>query len=346
MTERLSIGQREKRGIRGSRHGGGRKGTMRIIRLVATTLIVQAFGLCMSFFPTSAQTSPRGTLLDRIEDGDYVWSLRFPREEATLLGYGYAVLRSVQTKCVGLVSEAESSEVDSFFPSLTGTAGNIDLRGAIQGFLVVTAYRTLETRAEADIREIPCNGPRMNRIGQNVWRMLTGRRPSARGDSTGRWTFLDEDEVPISTYHRYAGQGASLAFGSAADVFEDDVRQLKEWGVTILECRYDQDPNDKSREEQYYWGPSFVAGVAYRVNIVWDAFLRSSQERMDRATGTAGRGSGRVIHPFATYGPPRQECPSLGDPDLSMKPIAVREAFSFPTGRCRPVGNGLFKCPG
>ena len=325
---------------------------MRRTKLVATALTVQAFGLCMSFSPSSAQTSQRGTLLNRIEDGDYVWSLRFSREEATLLGYGYALLESIQRKCPALVSETESSEVASFFPILTGTAGAANLQETIGGFLVVAASQALKTRAEEDLAEIidgaggiPCGGSRIDRIAQNVWRMLTGRRPSARGDAAGRWTFLDEDIVPISTYHRYASQGASLAFGSAADVFEDDVRQLGEWDVTILECRYDVDPSDQSHEEQYYWGPSLLADIAYGQSLVWKAFILSSQERIDRATGTAGRGSGGIIHPFTTYGPPRRECPSLGDPDLSMKRIAVREAFSFPTGRCRPVGNGLFRCP-
>lgn len=320
---------------------------MRIIRLVATTLIVQTFGLCISVSPISAQTSQQ--LLNRIHDGDYVWSLRFSREEARLIGYGYAVLNSVRETCPNVISGSEFAEVEGFVPTLTG--GNVNLRETIQGFPIAGAYQALETSAKEDVEKIvgepaTCTGDQIHRIGQNVWRMLAGRRPVVRRDMAGGGTFLDEEVVPISAYHRYAGEGASLAFGSAADVFESDVGQLREWGVTILECRYDEDPNDQSHEEQYYWGPSFVADMAYRVNFLWGTFILSSQARMDRATGTAGRGSGRVIHPFATYGSPRRECPSLRDPDLSIKRIAVREAFSFPTGRCRPVGNGLFKCPG
>lgn len=283
--------------------------------------------------PMFAATDQQQALWDRIYNGDYVWSLRFPEDEAMLLGYGLGLLNQLPEKCPDLLSQAELDEVRSFIPTLVEDSyGRLSLLEILQrASRIGVSYAGLRAAAGAhlDIRikkDPTCSGAQIHRIGQNVWRMLAGRRPRYVGKAARRSTFVDQAVVLIdSRYHYYlVAPGPSLFGGVQNRVFESDVRQLRVAGVTILECRYDENPNDEYYEEQYYWGPSLAAEVFYPIQILWRAFIDSSQERMDRETGTARHGRGRVIHPFTTYGPPRRECPSLRDPELLMEQIPDR----------------------
>lgn len=322
---------------------------------IISTLIIHMLVLPMLATPVFAQTD-MNPLYYRIYDGDYVWSRNFPRKETSLIAYGFGLFDEIQKECPNAISRSDIDEVNSNFTYASGT----DQYGALHGVQAIDvlwqsvraggAYLSLRKSAEKDVEtlldlDFKCDGTRINRVGQNVWRMLAGRRPMYRAESAKRSTLLKEFIVPIDTYHKYPGIGGSLAGGAARRVFERDVDYMKGYGMTILECHYDENPNDEYHEEQYYWGPSMGAQVLSLLQIAWVPFVESSQERMDRNMGSAGRGIGHVIHPFKTYGAPRSECPAIRDPDLSLRQIRKPEMIEWPKGKCRPVGNGLFDCP-
>ncbi len=214
-----------------------------------------------------------------------------------------------------------------------------------QAVILSTTYLSLRTAATRDLDSLRltsgCRGKKTERVAQNVWRMLAGKRPLYQADSVKSSSFLREFILPIDKYHYYPGVGYSLTGGAARRVFMSDVEQMKDEGMTILECHYDENPDDGHHEEQYYWGPSLGAQVFSPIPFIWLTFLESSQQRMDKAAGV----SGRFIHPFTTYGAPRRECPSERDPGLDMARVEDPELIEWPKGKCKPVGNRLFDCP-
>ena len=321
---------------------------MRMVMQIITTVIIYALTLFLLATTVSAQPSTN-PLFKRIYDGDYVWSREFPRKEASLVAYGFGLFNAIRSKCPNAISNAAVDDVQSFFANVAGT----NQYGAqvsvvlLQAVSLTGEYVSLHKVAERDLLNSSpiCDGAELNRVAQNVSRMLASKRPLYRSESAQKTTFLKEFIVPIDTYHHYPGIGGSLAGGTARRVFDRDVDELKEYGMTILECHYDENPNDEYHEEQYYWGPSLGAEIFSPIPIIWLNFLESSQMRMDREMGSAGRGKGRVIHPFTTYGSPRSECPSIRDPGLAMARIEKPKTIEWPKGKCRPVGNGQFECP-
>ena len=216
---------------------------------------------------------------------------------------------------------------------------------------ISAANRDLRSTAIFDLNnEIAisrCNGSRISRVSDNVWRMLAGRKPSYLSGSAKKSTLISESVVPIDRYHQYPGVGTSLAGGASRRVFERDVDEMNTYNLTILECRYDENSDDEIQEEQYYWGPSLAAQMFSPIPIIWQSFLLSSQERMDRAMGWNGNGKYQAIHPFTTYGSPRVECPSFRDRKLSFKEIEVitREEWDYQAGPCIMQENGAMECP-
>ncbi len=315
-------------------------------RQIISTLIVHTLTLPILATAVFAQSS-MNPLFHRIYDGDYVWSVEFPRKETSLIAYGFGLFNEIQEQCPNAISQRDIDEVGAYFANISRTNQyGIQVSAVfLQAVSFTGAYASLRKAAEKDVDTLKCHGSTMNRVGENVWRMLAGRGPLYQAESAKNSTFLKQFIVPISTYHYYPKIGNSLAGGTASRVFERDVEELKGYGMTILECHYDENPNDEYHEEQYYWGPSLGAQVFSPIPIFWQNFLESSQRRMDKEMGSAGRGIGRVIHPFTTYGAPRTECPSIRDPGLPLAQIADPEIIEWPEGKCRPVGNGLFECP-
>jgi len=319
-------------------------------RQIVDTLIIYMLTLPMLATTVFAQTS-MNPLFHRIYDGDYVWSLKFPSEEVRLVGYGYALFEELQKKCPNVISQSQIGEVGSFLSTVSGS-NNYGVHndfGAQMSAEFLQQLRLLGAQAafridaekDANILALDCSSAKANRVGQNVWRMLAGRRPAYLAQSARQSTILREDEVPINYRHYYDEIHGLLIGGTAARVFKSDVDEMNGYGVTVLECLYDEDPNDEFQERQYYWGHSLVAQLVYNISIIGGNFLLSKQQRMDREIG----GAGRFIHPFTTYGSPRPECPSFLDPDLHHYQRPIPKTIEWPKGKCRPVGNGLFDCP-
>lgn len=289
----------------------------------------------------------------RIYDGDYVWSIDFPEQERSLIAYGYALFKSIQEACPGVLSQSEIYEVGFFIDTVAGNNqfGMPVSAVFLRSVTISAANRDLRASAISDLdNEIEvstCNSPRVSRVSDNVWRMLAGRNPQYRAESVKKPTLTRQSVVPLAIYHQYPGAGISLAGGAPLRVFERDVSEMNTYKLTVLECRYDKFPDDEIQEEQYYWGPSLVAQVFSPMPIVWQSHLESSQDRMDRAIGWNGREKYRAIHPFTTYGSPRAECPSFRDPKLRFKEIEVitRAEWDYQAGPCVMQENGSMECP-
>lgn len=315
------------------------------------TFLVLIIFIQFAFMSTVIAQTGQSSLFDRIYAGDYVWSLNLPKQEPTLMAYGVGLYNEIQISCPGMISQSEIADVNFFFTNISGNNryGVSVSQVFWQAVNVAGAYVNIQRRAKTEVETLKgastCRGAKINRVAENTWRMLAGRRPLYRADSLPRSSLLNESVVPIDTYHYYPDIGNSLVGGTARRLFKDDVDRLKKIDMTILTCLYDEDSDDLIQEVQYYWGPSMVTLFAGPLPIIWQVFFEFSQSRMDEAMGSAGRGIGHVIHPFTTYGSARFECPSLRDQDLPMAQIKLQEKVEWPEGACRPVGNGLFECP-
>ncbi len=292
--------------------------------------------------------SSQSALFDRIYDGDYVWSTDFPREEALLLAYGWGLFNQINEQCPDIISQSEEQEAATFILTISGaTQYGVQATAVIPQVIDFVGKYLLDQSAAATevkllVERSTCRSPTINRVGQNVWRMLAGRRPLHLADTVGRSTLLSESEVPIETYHHYAV--TRTVHDRVWEQWKSDVETAEKLNLTVLECRYDEDPDDEKQEEQYYWGLSFFVRLTSSAPMALHFFIEYAQQQMDQAMG---RGYGGVIHPYTTYGSPRSECPSLRDPNLITKEIEVpnRPEFNYQAGPCVMQENGVFICP-
>jgi hypothetical protein len=286
----------------------------------------------------------------RIYDGDYVWSVDFPKRETSLLAYGWGLYNAVREQCPGIISQSSEAEVDAAFDHMTGqNQYGVPVSAVlIRATRLGSQYLALQTAAANDAKRLAdknCSGRIISRAADNVWRMLATKRPAHQAEGVSNSTLIKEITLPIETYHYYSGVGVSLVGGAARRVFDRDVEEVKAYGMTILECHYDNDPEDQYHEEQYYWGPSVGARIFSQIPIVWQNFLLSSQARMDKAMGTSPGSRYAAIHPFTTYGAPRGECPAIADTAMHVARIENPEFIRWPEGKCKRLDNGLLDCP-
>lgn len=292
-------------------------------------------------------------LRDRIYAGDYRWTRDFPRKEAELVGYGYALFAQIVEVCPRIITRSQQDQVAALIHGLSDSAGDPDgfpdLVALNRAFLGSVFYKPA---ARAHVKSIvgtpPCAAEYVQRLGQNLWRMLAKRRPLYSDGSAGRVTFLREAIVPLGFQHYYLDQVPSVAHGVPHRIFEADVQQVRSLGLglTILECSFDENSDDQQYEKQYYWGPSRALGLPFLGQWFKELLITTRQARMDEATGSGGMGRGRVIHPFATYGSPRRECPAAADPGLPVNNRFAQapEGGVWDTRLCKPIG-GVFECP-
>ena len=308
--------------------------------------------LLFSLFATPGYAQQRlDSLFDRIYDGDYVWSADFPSRETALLAYGWGLYNAIHEQCPGLIFESSRSQVDAAFAHMTGInqygieLSVIAIRSARLGAANLGLRDTAANKVGAIIRSEGCAGRKLSRTADNVWRMLATKRPAHQAEGINNSTLIKEITLPIDTYHFYPDIGVSIVGGAAWRVFKQDVAELKGYGMTILECHYDENTNDQHHEEQYYWGPSLGAQIFSPIPVFWQNFLFSSQVRMDKAMGMQAGGRYRAIHPFTTYGAPRGECPPIADRGMHVARIEDPEPIRLPEGKCKRLDNGLLDCP-
>jgi hypothetical protein len=277
--------------------------------------------------PASAQAPDPG-LLGRIEQGDFVWSVDFPRRDAALLGYGNALKDAFARLCPNAVSAARSTEINLFSLTWFGTATQSLLKGQaldLGGIVAATASSAMfRSSAHEELHRLVsgggCTDPRVKALADNVGQMLSGRRP-AHGTGKLRTSLVEEKVSAVRGRHAYLEKEVLLTPGEMQ--LEADFKQAAELGLTVLECHYDSVPDDMYYEVQYYWGMSALATAGFVVPRFAGAFFDSSQKRLVEANGQYYR------HPFLTYGSPRWECPALKDTLLPEKQIyAPRRAVA------------------
>ena len=285
--------------------------------------------------------TPRGkhaNLFKRIQEGDYVWSKAFPRKDKALLGYAIALRESVDQYCPGTISAGHSINIEYFTGALRGDQ-SID---ALQGrkpidFAEVYTLSIIETpyykSSRSHFTQLAnangCDGAQTQALTSNLAHLLSGRRP-AYTPKPRPTTLVVEKLSPIEAKHAYENKSGAALTTRGARQLDHDFSQASSAGMTLLECHYDEKPDDEWYHVQYYWGIDAITSIGYLAPNFADAFQRSSQERITKANGRA------YTHPFTTYGFPRLECPPIMDPALGAKKIyaprksAASDADSVP----------------
>lgn len=267
----------------------------------------------------SSAVSAQSDALHRIERGDWIWSMEFPRAEAPLLGYGMGLLRGIRSACPSVRPDgAEGAFSSSWIMAGVIGSGSVgpDLAATVAG---VGAARTARSVGEADGARLAgegCASTRVKRIAENASRMVSGRRPAHGGEHLAG-TLVREIVAPVRT--RQITDRAIPAVTRnprLLSFFEQDASELSRIGFQVLECHYDADPTDGDQEVQYYWAMG-VASVAHAMTLL-PRLVSAAQDRMARMA------PGLAHHPFLDYGPPRSECPARMDPALAYKEIYAR----------------------
>ncbi|WP_411820003.1 hypothetical protein ABFZ85_00475 [Hyphococcus formosus] len=270
--------------------------------------------------------TPRGKhakLFKRIQAGDYVWSKAFPKKDKALLGYAIALRESVDQYCPGTISAGHSINIEYFTGALQGDQIIDTLQGRkpiefaelfAQSIIETPYYNTSRSHFTQMVKANGCDGAQTQALTTNLAHLLSGRRP-AYTPKPQPTTLVVEKLSPIEAKHAYENKSGAALTSRGAKQLDHDFNQAKSAGMTLLECHYDEKPNDEWYHVQYYWGIGAVTSIGYLAPTFADAFQRSSQERITKANGRV------YTHPFTTYGFPRLECPPIIDPALGSKKI-------------------------
>jgi hypothetical protein len=279
------------------------------------------------------------TLLDRIERGDWVWSMEFPRQESVLLGYGIGLKEAIREHCATFrISDDERWFSGSWILAGLQREGRVgpDLTSVVLSSAQASGAKAFgESDAQRLVAE-GCTASRTIRVFENASRMTSGRRP-AHGAPSGGVTLIDEKQTPVDGRH-FSDRSADLVLvAQLAQLFEAHARDMASRGFQVLECHYDSDPTDANAEVQYYWGGK--QGLFAQIVGFLPELVRTAQQQLEaraRETGVAFRTVPR--HPFVDYAYPRSECPSRRDPSLPIKQIAAyRRAAPGVAAPSKPV---------
>ena len=260
-------------------------------------------------------------LLLRIERGDYVWSTSFPVKDAALLGYGRGLMEALGKLCPQAVPAGAAEQSEAFFLSWMGngfgsmTAGGNGLQTVASAILNAGITNAMSKDANNDAITLMltpgCTAKETKELGANLARMLSGRRPSYGNKATA--PALVSEQFALISNKDTVGEGLEKIQTPGSIELEAEFKSAASMGLTVLECKYyDKDP--MYYNVQYYWGANSPATLGFMVPAVASAFLRTNQERLQKANGSA-----IVTHPFLYYGSPRWECPAELDPELPQK---------------------------
>ena len=263
-------------------------------------------------------------LLQRLERGDWVWSLDFPRTDALLLGYGIGLVAAVREKCTSFPISAE----ERWFGGSWIMAG-LQREGRVGPNLAAVVFSTAQATAASaagtdDGRRLAaqgCNAAQTRRATENAMKMTAGQRP-AHGGPTSGITLVEEKHSPVNGRHFTERSMDIMDFTPLAQQFVSHAEEMAGRGFQVLECHYDSDPADSFYEVQYYWGGGlelFAQLAGFLPELV-----RVAQQKLEeraRASGLALRATPR--HPFLDYAHPRSECPARRDAALPIKQIAA-----------------------
>ncbi len=294
----------------------------RLVKWIALSAV------CLSPFSARAFDDPphrliHKDLLLRIEQGDYVWSTAFPVKDTTLLAYGRGLMQGLNQLCPQALPRGAVDQSEAFFLSWMGngfgsmTAGGNGLQTVASALLNagITNLMSKDARNDAITLMLTpgCTARETKELGANLARMLSGRRP-LYGDKASAPNLVSEQSALISSKDT-VGEGLEKIQTPGSIELAAEFNSAASMGLTVLECKYaDKDPMYYS--VQYYWGANSPATLGFMVPTVASAFLRTNQDRLQKANGSA-----IVTHPFLWYGSPRWECPAEIDPALPRKRI-------------------------
>jgi len=280
-------------------------------------------------------------LLLRIQRGDYVWSSSFPVNDAALLGYGRGLMQELDRRCPQALPSGAVDQSEAFFLSWMGngfgsmTAGGAGLQTVASALLNAGITNAMAKDATNDaitlMRTRGCAAKEMKELGANLARMLSGRRP-LYGNKASAPALVSEQSALITSKDT-VGEGLEKIQTPGSIELEAEFKAAASMGLTVLQCKYyDKDP--MYYNVQYYWGANSPATLGFMIPSVASAFLRTNQERLQKANGSA-----IVTHPFLWYGSPRWECPAELDPALPRKRIyAPRQPGSNANLPTAPAG--------
>ncbi|NRA30007.1 MAG: hypothetical protein HRU11_07070 [Parvularculaceae bacterium] len=267
------------------------------------------------------KTSPG--VYGRIEQGDYVWSDDFIRDELPLFRAGLALRRAITEQCPAAISSADHVQIENFLGALQGAEviavmqgrRPLELETIMAAALADPAILQLSrSHIRSVVEQQSCTGPQMKATATNVARMLSGRRP-AFGTNTAGSTLVLEKQGPVEPKHAYDNNSTAALTSRGARQLDRDYRGARKDGLAVLECHYDEDPADEYRAVQYYWAIRPLTNIGYQVPHFAEAFQRARQQGLNKANGR------KYTHPFTTFGSPRLECPARQDSALGSKRI-------------------------
>ncbi|MEM7568308.1 MAG: hypothetical protein AAF337_00795 [Pseudomonadota bacterium] len=273
-------------------------------------------------------------LFGRIQDGDYVWSQSFAHENQGIFAFGLALRRVLTNYCPQAISPNDEANMEFFLAALNGAEIVDVLQGRkalnfpniLSRALGSPAFNALARSRLEDLMNQEgegCDGRQVKILATNLARMLAGRRP-AYGNGAKRTSLAVEKISPLQQKHSYGNQSAAALTGPGAAQLDRDFTDVRKAGMTILECHYDEVPNDEWYEVQYYWGINYLTKIGYLMPNFAESFQHAAQVRLRKANGPRP-----YVHPFITYGSPRLECPAFKDAAVDRKRIyAPRRAVA------------------
>ncbi len=212
--------------------------------------------------PIQTPTKPSTGIHGRVEQGDYVWSDSFIYDEVALFRYSVALRQAFNEQCPAAITPEEEAQTDYLLGALKGSEVIAVMQGrkplnveeALAAAIADPAIlATSRSQLQNLVKEQSCSGPQVQGTATNVARILSGRRP-VYGASIARSTLVVEKEVPVEQKHAYDDTGDVALTSRGARQLDRDYREANRRGLTVIECHYDEKPNDEYYDVQYYLG--------------------------------------------------------------------------------------------
>jgi hypothetical protein len=259
--------------------------------------------------------------LDRIQSGDWVWSVGL-LEERELFFESLGAWRELTDRCANALPTNAVVEVKLFFPSWNQSQVMLIMgnKSSYKEFLddylnlLGSAARDQTPGQEKMSRMIDaaggCDAGSVRSIAVNLARFLSGR-PPAHGVALESSTLAKQKIEPTHWMHRYRKEGEYIS-PAAGNQMQADMELLAGQGFKTLICYYNVDDTSDYYQTQYH----HVLDTGYMEHFISLRVIQDMQARL-----TAQNSYRPIIHPAREFGPPRFECPTQPDPAFPTREI-------------------------
>jgi hypothetical protein len=313
-------------------------------RLIANRLSLILFLVGLLHISPSSFADP----LDRIQSGDWVWSVAL-LEETELFYESLGAWNELTDRCANVLPANAVAQVELFLPGWFLSQGEIFMRNRswqellndLNGVGSATRHQTLGREKISRMIDTAggCTAGSVRSIAVNLARFLSGR-PPAHGAALESSTLDNQKIEPTRWGHRYHKEGEYIS-PRAGNQMQADMEFLAEQGFKTLMCYYNVDDTSDYYQTQYHHVLTATSSTGQYVS------LRVIQEMQIRLT--ALNNNRPIIHPAREFGPPRFECPTQLDPAyptrelLKDRPTNVPNLAPEPTGPPEPTWDRLYK---